>query len=827
MKTVTSPSGRVSSARRELAVLGALFACSGANGLMIEQIFEKLLTTVVGSAVESGAIVLAVFFAGLFAGGVAYPRAARRIPNPFFLYAALEVVVGLCGLGLALAFSPIQTLSSQLVHLAGQSPVTLLLMRIAVACAWMLPPTVAMGATYPSVVRMLTHLDPTRLSRSLSRFYALNLLGAVASAGLCPYVLFPRFGLGGVLKAAAVLQLLIGAIAILFGRAHPTASQLSPSDTAKSTRLRIREGALPVLLAASLLSGLVTFAMEVLWFHLIGATLGMSAYTFGLMLAIVLLGLFVGSSLVTLLPPGGTLAKLAVPIALAASTLALESTHGLWDDVPRWLLECGTGFSEFSCGGSINSFASGEHLRMRIALLLVGLPAIPLGMIYPSLLRAPFFPYDDADRAAGLLGAANAVGSVTGALVASFVLIPTLGAERSMRLLAALPAVLGVGACWILVRRERFTRVSLAALAVNAVGLVATLLPSTRWDRLMLTAGTSVYFRRHHVYSDSKLEFWHEDSASGFVTVVSRQWPPHELKTLLTNGKFQGNDGGEVAAQIAFALLPCAAVDRRERALVIGLGTGQSAEVAYAAGFNEVDIAEISPGIVHAAREHFGHVNRRVLDQPNVTLFLEDGRNHLVRTRRPYDLVSIELSSVWFAGVNNIYSREFYALTASRMARGGVLQQWIQFHHLSVEEVASVVATMRDVFPFVELWYIGGQGIVLASEQPLQLSQERFERLAHSSGLAPDMDALRRFPGLTPERLTGRLLLATDDVDVVAGWLERRGVPLNTDTNRFLEYATPRHTFAADLTPDRMARDLANLLPPARRDARLRALGLD
>jgi spermidine synthase len=816
----------MSSESRALALLGVLFTCSGVNGLMVEQIFEKLLTTVVGSAVESGAIVLAVFFAGLFAGGVAYPLASRRVSSPFVLYALLEIVVGLCGLGLAVAFSPIQTISSQVLHLAGMHPVAVLAARVAVACVWMLPPTIAMGATYPAVVRMVSHLDPTGIPRWLARFYALNLLGAVASAALCPYVLFPRFGLGGVLKGAALLQLVVAAVAVGIGRHRRTPIDAAPSGEAEPPRLRIREGAVLLLLLASLLSGLVTFAMEVLWFHLIGVTLGMSAYAFGLMLAVVLFGLFVGSSLVGVMPASGALSKMAAPIALGLSTLALALTHGLWDDVPRWLLECGSGLSDFACGGPVTSFASAERVRLRVALLLVGLPAVPLGMVYPSLLRAPFYPYSAADRAAGLLGAANAVGSVTGALVASFVLIPGLGAERSVRLLAVLPAAVGAAVCWILVRRGVLRRPSLVALVLNIVALVAALVPTTPWDRLALTAGTNVYFRRHHVHRDSKLEFWHEDSTGGIVTVVSRRVADRDVKTLLTNGKFQGNDSGEIAAQVALALLPCVAAPNRDKALVIGLGTGHSAEVVHAAGFAEIDVAEISSGIVEAARAHFAHVNRHVLDRPNVTLFLEDGRNHLVRTRRRYDVISIELSSVWFAGVNNIYSREFYALAASRMVDGGVLQQWIQLHHLSVEEVASVIATMRDVFSSVELWFVGDQGIVLASNRPLRLSRERFESIARQPGLAHDIEALRRFPNLAPEQLARRMLLATDDVDAVAVWLRERGVPLNTDTNRFLEYSTPRHALAADLTPDRMARALLDLLPPARRDARLSALGL-
>jgi spermidine synthase len=340
--------------------------------------------------------------------------------------------------------------------------------------------------------------------------------------------------------------------------------------------------------------------------------------------------------------------------------------------------------------------------------------------------------------------------------------------------------------------------------------LGGALFANAPWDRLSLTSGTNVYFRTHHVTRGSRLDFWHED-ASGIVTVVSRDVGTRVVRTLLTNGKFQGNDAGEVAAQIAIALLPCAAVDRRDRALVIGLGTGQSAEVVHTAGFAAVEVAEISRGIVLAAREHFVHVNRGVLDAPGVTLLLEDGRNHLLRGGLPYDLVSIELSSVWFVGVNNLYSREFYALVAKRMTPGAVLQQWIQFHHLAVAEVASVLATVRRVFPFVELWFVGGQGIILASDRPVAVTRERIQRLAAMPSLLSHFTTLSALGGLTPEALAERRLLSAKDVDVVAGWTLAHGVPVNTDTNRFLEYATPRHALDGSLSAEQMAADLARL----------------
>ena len=336
----------------------------------------------------------------------------------------------------------------------------------------------------------------------------------------------------------------------------------------------------------------------------------------------------------------------------------------------------------------------------------------------------------------------------------------------------------------------------------------------------------NVYFRPSFPRKGTELKYWYEDTASGFVTVVATRGTDGTLKTLLTNGKFQGNDGGEVSAQIAVALLPCVAVAGRDRALVIGLGTGQSAETVASAGFAAVEVVEIAPGIVAAARAEFAELNRKVLDWPNVEFFLEDGRNHVLRSRASYDLISIELSSVWFAGVNNLYSKEFYELTRARLRPGGVLQQWIQLHHIAETEVLSVLATVRSVFPHASLWVIGGQGIILASDSPIAIRGDMVAALRALPSMARDLALLAGGANLAIDALETRVLLDAEDVTHLAEVVGGRGVPINTDANRFLEFATPRHNVELGMSAERLQDALLAYVRPEMREARRSRLGI-
>src|SRR5207253_962838 len=85
------------------------------------------------------------------------------------LYGALEAVVGICALLLGAFISETQAVSAALVQTAGDDAFLLFAVRVAVAALWILPPTVAMGATYPAVLAALEGLGHGRRAASRPR----------------------------------------------------------------------------------------------------------------------------------------------------------------------------------------------------------------------------------------------------------------------------------------------------------------------------------------------------------------------------------------------------------------------------------------------------------------------------------------------------------------------------------------------------------------------------------------------------------------------------------------------------------------------------------
>jgi spermidine synthase len=251
-------------------------------------------------------------------------------------------------------------------------------------------------------------------------------------------------------------------------------------------------------------------------------------------------------------------------------------------------------------------------------------------------------------------------------------------------------------------------------------------------------------------------------------------------------------------------------VKNHERAAVIGLGTGHSASVLLRAGFARVDVIELAPGMIAAASAHFADINQGALSAPAINVYVEDGRNRLLRdVQARYDIISIEISSIWFVGATNLYSREFYELAKNRLAPEGVLQQWVQLHHSSPTDFFSVVRSVKSVFAYVGVWYVGGQGIILASDSPIVFRPEAEARLRATPALrtelttlgAIDIRALAQRPFLPIERGA--------DIERAA---DAAHAPINTDANRFLEYSSPRYNIGPGYSPEAIIAEVRSAL---------------
>jgi spermidine synthase len=764
--------------------IALLYFLSGLTGLVYEVTFSKYLSYVFGVTAYASSAVLVAFMGGLSAGAVLVARWDARIEHRFIFYGAAEILVGcFCALSPWLFAAMGEVYVGFARALPGSLP-TLVVVRWLIATSIVFVPAAGMGATLPLLAPAVSGRNDERW---VSRLYALNLLGGAGGSLLAAYVIVPALGLAATMRTAAVVNVAIGVAAIALGR------QQRASDRVSSAAYDDTSGDPPALeLAAAqdslvderrvsrfvlaMGSGLLVFAAEVVFVHMLALVIGMSVYAFGLMLAIFLVCLGAGAAFA---PSLSARIGLAAPITAAAAGFALAATTPLWDHLPQ-LFDVMAPFAP--------TWALREMGRGFVAFIALALPAMAMGTLFPTVLRE-IAHRPDVGAEVGKLTALNTLGSIGGSVCGGFLLLPRWGSQTSMQIIACGYAILALATAWTAAPARSRRRHELAIVAGACVATLILALAMPRWDLAKVTSGANVYFGLGQ--APDSIEMAREDVHGGVTTVMRTG----EVLTLYTNGKFLGDNGPELRAQRAFAHIPCLLAERYERAFLIGLGTGTTAGTVAAYPFERIEVAEISPAIAYAAARYFGDINRNVFADPRFRLLFEDGRHALLVSRERYDLIGIEISSIWFAGAANLYNREFYDLARSRLEPGGVLQQWIQLHHIRRRELASVLATVRSAFPHAALYAHGHQGIIVASEKAFHMSRRRIDALASRPSVAALLE------GASLADLAGDLLLIDDALDrFVADSAREAQIPalalLSTDDNLYLEYATPKNNVA-------------------------------
>ncbi len=605
-------------------------------------------------------------------------------------------------------------------------------LRLVLSAVVLLPATVPMGGTLPAIVRA-AESEGDAARRRLGLLYGANTLGAVIGAAVATFFMIEIFGVRDSLWIAALLGALVGVLARSVGRrgagpedgeaaARPEAAA-APDAPADAPPLRA-PAPVPLVYGAAFVTGFAFFAMEIVWYRMLGPLLGGSVYGFGLVLVLALVGIGLGARLY------GRGNEQRVPDTAAFGwTCALEAL-GL--GAPLWigddLVAVAYGARHWNLLG-FDGIVAGWTL---VAAVLVLIPSLVAGYQFPVLVGLLGRGRAEIGRQVGTAYLWNTAGAIAGSLVAGFGMLQVLGAVGMWRALVwVLVALAAIFAAWPGPERRRRLLTALpAALAVAAALAVG---PTAAWrhspvgaGRLRFPSHDPVAFERF--LRDTRREVvWEADGVEVSFAVTARN-----AYSFLVTGKSDGNAKSDAPTVVMISLIGAAVHPAPETALVVGLGTGTSAGwLADVPGIERVDVVELEPRIADFARM-CGPVNRNLFDKDNVTIHFGDAREFLSSSHRTYDVVVSEPSNPYRVGIASLFSRDFYLAARERMSDDGVFVQWFQAYEVDGRALRTAVATLSSVFPAVEIWATreGDLALVAYRDGPKVDPERLAERLA-------------------------------------------------------------------------------------------------
>ena len=713
-------------------MLQLLFFCSGISGLIYQVVWVRSFGNVFGNTIYSASLVVAVFMTGLGAGsylvGTWSDRRYRTQPDSLLrTYAYVELLIALMGLGIS-AFLPHLGKVSAFVSSYSREPAGWFalsamsyLARAAIAVVLLTPITFLMGGTLTLLIRHLVRSDLSISGGRIAVLYAVNTAGAALGCFLTDFTLVPAVGLQRTQMVGVGLNIVAGVGALYL--ASRTTVRLKP-DTTKAVRgvrlqpdptkrkavrgvrlepdPRLQPDLRPLILTsfALAMSGFAAMGMEILWFRHFSILLGGFRAVFSLLLTVILLGIGLGALI------GGILHR-RVPRAaewfMAAQGLFVVATLlglAMADARP---IEAAAAFDP-SVGGAIGFAGAASNttsgaaralvelwFNARPIVLEVGIPALLMGFSFPLANAIIQRTEDSVGRRAGALYLANTLGGVGGSLVAGFLLLPSLGIQASATVLATF-AALAVVPLYLAGFGIRDTGLGIrvagaSVLVAGSVLVVWMLLPSNHVNTRAL----------HRVSGQERLLAIDE----GLTEIIAVTDVADQGRRLLTNGHPMSSTSRLSQRYMrGLAHIPLLAIANPQTVLVIGFGVGNTTQaVTLHPSIQRVEVADLSRGILSHA-DYFADVNQRVLGDPRVAVYVNDGRQHLqMQPESSYDLVTLEPPPIAYAGVAALYSREFYELVRSRLKAGGYVSQWLPAYQVPSRTALAMIRAFIDVFP--------------------------------------------------------------------------------------------------------------------------------
>jgi spermidine synthase len=167
------------------------------------------------------------------------------------------------------------------------------------------------------------------------------------------------------------------------------------------------------------------------------------------------------------------------------------------------------------------------------------------------------------------------------------------------------------------------------------------------------------------------------------------------------DGHFMTSEKDEFFYHESLVHMPALAHPGPARALVVGGGDGGSTEeLLKHPSIQSVTLCEIDATVVDISRRYLAAVHRGALDDPRVTVRIEDGFAFVRNSTERFDLIVLDLTDPGGPSTP-LYTADFYRACAARLEPGGAMTLHVASPVAHPDRIRDGLARLRAAFPRV------------------------------------------------------------------------------------------------------------------------------
>jgi spermidine synthase len=732
----------------ELRWARLLLVLSGAAALGWQFIWTTQWTLLLGHEIYAVLAVAAAFLGGLCLGTwlIALPK--MQSLGMLRVYVFAELLIAAWGVLLTLGLPQMGPFFAAGL---GETPsaFTQAMFAFLFPFVVLLPSTFAMGVTLPAMMGLLRSR-----SKDMADLYAANTLGACIGVALIVFYALPEWGISQSAWGLCAVNVCCALLAWVMWRNQEPVQKPAGKDVKF-------DGGLTLFLL-----GFWGMAYQVLAIRVLSLVTENTVYSYALLLMVYLAFHAMGAALYKLIAKENTIASVE---SVAIPLLIVSVVMGAWglsmaDSLFAW--------PSMVWGTSMWSALAGEGFA---ALIGLAIPSAAMGFVFAQQTIRQ-------DGSQGWVAKSlffNILGASLAPLVVGLLVFPAWGAAGVICLV-----LLGYTAL------QSFKTVK-DTLKLWPLGLTYVVLGGFfSWNFLNIPPGGKALFFR-----------------DGEMAAVSVVQDLNNVARLQINNRAQEGSSASSWVERRLAVLPLMFHEHPQKVLLLGLGTGFTANAAAEFGDVKVQAVELLAEVVQASEifKRYPHMPKPTHPVQTITA---DARRFVNASTQSFDVIVADVYHPARSGAATLYTVEHFQKIKDTLNDGGVFCQWLALFQMDTQTLRTIVAAYQEVYPEAKA--------VLVSNS---LDSPAIGLMARKNAAWPLVSDIQK-KWLDPQIAFSAKQARLDDPYAVWGTVMAdgdslraftSGVKPNTDDHLLVSFKAPWVTYAPQETPRARLQEILGL----------------